>query len=162
MKNVGFHGGHTVYNCGTSLDMYIFFQCIAQVTSGMDTSLLADGLYRRYLEKNDLHLASEQALQIETLFSRTLPTEINWGDIGRNINFSTLCFDKDNLATIFSEHFKNLHYAIKSAESFYHDFGTYVSVKTVISDLPWFIEDKNRPLEQYDALGSDDLPFWLR
>ncbi|MBA0219118.1 hypothetical protein H0248_17405 [Pectobacterium brasiliense] len=162
MKNVGFHGGHTVYNCGTSLDMYIFPQCIAQVTSEMDTSLLADGLYRRYLEKNDLHLASEQAIQIETLFSRTLPTEINWGDIGRNINLSTLCFDKGNLATIFSEYFKNLHHAIKSAESFYHDFGTYVSVKTVISDLPWFIEDKNRPLEQYDALGSDDLPFWLR
>ncbi|UVO08513.1 hypothetical protein LW347_00420 [Pectobacterium polonicum] len=162
MKNVGFHGGHTVYECATSLDMYIFFQCIAQFASAMSTNLLTDELYRRYLEKDDLYLASEQALQVEALFSRTLPTEINWEDIDGDIKLSTLCLDKDNLAIIFSEHFKNFHNAIKSAESFYHDFGTYIPVKTVISDLPWFIEDKNRPLEQYDALGPDDLPFWLR
>ncbi|MEI7104966.1 hypothetical protein WCT63_21295, partial [Pectobacterium versatile] len=146
MKNVGFYGGHTVYDCGTSLDMYIFFQCIAQFTSEMGTNLLTDELYRRYLEKNALHLASEQALQIEVLFSRTLSTEINWGSIDGNIHLSTLCLDRDNLAAIFSENFKNFHNAIKSEEYFYHDFGIYVPVKIVISDLPFFIEDKNRPL----------------
>jgi hypothetical protein len=30
----------------------------------------------------------------------------------------------------------------------------------VISDLPGFSRDKNKPLAEYDALDGD--PFWLR
>ncbi|WP_051237770.1 hypothetical protein [Franconibacter pulveris] len=51
---------------------------------------------------------------------------------------------------------------IESAKLFYESWSIYQPVKVGITDVPFYLDDKRRPLEQYDALGPDDLPFWLR
>ncbi|MOA65923.1 hypothetical protein D3C78_1924880 [compost metagenome] len=51
---------------------------------------------------------------------------------------------------------------IESAKMFYNSWGIYQPLKVAVTDAPYYIEDKNRPLEQYDVLKPNDPPFWLR
>ncbi|MEC5321590.1 hypothetical protein VSX61_22140 [Brenneria populi subsp. brevivirga] len=166
MKNIGFHGGHTVYENGISSDMFAFFQCIDHLAKlnypQKDFCLLTDRLYRRYLKHNELASAEELMSSIEMIFKETPCDKIKWEEIGLNVNSTGLDLNQPTLDQIFKEYFLHFIDAKNSAEEFFKKFGIYQPVKTVISDLPWFIEDKNRPLEQYDALGPNDPPFWLR
>ncbi|MQL48942.1 hypothetical protein GEA64_13640 [Photorhabdus khanii] len=166
MKNVGFHGGHTVYEHGPTSDVIVFFQCITiyaeYVQSEYDFSLLTDHLYRRYLKQDELRPAMELMSIVECLFSKIQSNTVDWQIMGMDCELTKLDFNQPTLDLVFIDYFRHFLDAKESAESFLNTFKIYQPVKIVISDLPWFIDDKNRPLEQYDALGPHDPPFWLR
>ncbi|MBS0057358.1 hypothetical protein [Yersinia sp. Marseille-Q3913] len=166
MKNVGFHGGHTVYEHGPAADMIVFFQCIAlygkNVQTDYDFSLLTDRLYRRYLRESELIPAMDLMSTVESLFCKIPSNPANWIMMGVDFELTKLDLNQPTLHLVFVDYFHHFYEAKESAESFLDIFKIYQPVKIVITELPWFIEDKNRPLEQYDALGPDDPPFWLR
>ncbi|WP_118988332.1 hypothetical protein [Photorhabdus sp. CRCIA-P01] len=166
MKNIGFHGGHTVYEHGPASDVIVFFQCITvyaeHVQSEYDFSLLTDRLYRRYLKQNELRPAMELMSIVECLFGKVQSNTVDWKMMEVNFELTKLDLNQLTLNLVFTDYFRRFVDAKESAESFLNTFKIYQPVKIVISDLPWFIDDKNRPLEQFDALGPDDPPFWLR
>jgi hypothetical protein len=64
------------------------------------------------------------------------------------------------LADVFSKYFECFDSCVSDARLFYNDWGKYLPVRVMVSDVPEFITDKLRPLEEYDALEGE--PFWLQ
>ncbi|MBN7121128.1 hypothetical protein BSU01_05290 [Erwinia billingiae] len=59
-------------------------------------------------------------------------------------------------------YFSGIEARIESAKMFYKSWGIYQPLKVAVTDAPYYIDDKNRPLVQYDTLGPNDPLFWLR
>lgn len=62
----------------------------------------------------------------------------------------------------YSKYISGIETCIESAKLFYESWNIYQPVRVGITDIPFYIDDKRRPLNQYDALGPEELPFWLR
>lgn len=75
---------------------------------------------------------------------------------------------KDIKLALSYDEFKYLKYlscietCIESAKMFCNSWGIYQPLKIAVTDSPSYIEDKKRPLEQYDVLKPNESPFWLR
>ena len=44
----------------------------------------------------------------------------------------------------------------------YDDFGEFVPMLLGRTEIPYAIEDSKRPVEEFERLADDDLPFWKR
>ncbi|MBR7956541.1 hypothetical protein KDW78_21945 [Burkholderia cenocepacia] len=166
MRHIGFDGGHSIYELGPSSDVILFFEClktyVQQVHPDQDWSLLTDRLYRRYLRREELDKAAALMEQVRQIFTQHPAAEaVEWdallsSDSGR----SWLNPNQPTLADVFSKYFESFEKACRSAKSFVDAFNIYQPVRVVISDLPGFARDKNKPLAEYDAL--EGAPFWLQ
>ena len=166
MRKIGFHGGCRICELGPSSDVILFFDCMKtyaeQAHANQDWSLLTDRLYRRYLRREELDRASVLMEQVRQIFAQhPADSAVKWdallsGDPER----SWLNLDQPTLAEVFSKYFEGFKNACSSAKSFMNDFDIYQPVRVVMSDLPGFARDKNKPLAEYDALEGE--PFWLR
>ncbi|MBD1228683.1 hypothetical protein [Xenorhabdus griffiniae] len=136
MKNIGFHGGCTMVELGSSADMVEFFNLLNQGVDNIGEQKLLSQFYLRYLPFEDL----DNMLSL----------------IKNQDNFS------GDLLQKFQKYFEGLEHCIISAKGFYEDFGTYSPVKVIVTDIPYCITEIDRSLEEYDALGANELPFWLR
>jgi len=85
---------------------------------------------------------------------------IDWDTIASLHTATRLDISKANLADVFEKYFLALDDAVKSAQSFYENFGKYRPVLTIVSDMPRFVVDEERSLAEYDALEGE--PLWLR
>jgi hypothetical protein len=165
VKVVGFYGGHSVYELGTISDVALFFRAIdlhiVQACPGQDWSLLTDRLYRRYLRQDELDGSIELMDKVKNKFM-ALP-----GALAEKKEYflegepeTWINLELPTLADVFSGYFEGFAKACGSAVSFADHFNIYQPVRIVISDLPWFMLESQRPLGEYDALEGD--PFWLR
>lgn len=163
MKNIGFCGGSSVFELGPSADVHLFFECldvlVARQWPDQDWSLLTDRLYRRYLRQEQLDSASMLMNQAKKFFSTLPSSSVNWEDLPVHAEGTRLNPELGNLADIFSKYFEGFDHCVGSAKAFFNSWGIYQAVRTVISDVPELLHDKERPLDQYDALQGD--PFWL-
>jgi hypothetical protein len=164
MHNVGFHGGHSIYELGPASDVHVFFKCIEKYAveplfDQKDRDLI-DRIFRRYLKQTELEPASKLLIRVRECFSKIGSSTVDWAEINLNVSESKLNIAQPNLADIFINYFEMFEKAKNSALSFLSEFKIYQPVKTVISDLAGFTEDDIRPLERYDALSGP--PFWLR
>ncbi|PQQ34073.1 hypothetical protein C6H69_06865 [Photorhabdus luminescens] len=98
---------------------------------------ILDRLYKKYIRQYELEKISFLVKKIRNDF----------------LTDSEMCFIK---------YLDGIDTCIESAKLFYSSWGIYQPLKIGITDVPHYIDDKDRPLEQYDALGPDDPPFWLR
>ncbi len=167
MRKIGFDGGHTVYELGPVSDVVLFFECLnAFVVSqfpDQDWSLLTDRLYRRYLRRDELERSFALMERARGIFFTLPSASVEWDEILQADRDKTwLDSRQDTLGTIFSRFFDLFSKAKDSAISFLDEFGIYQPVRVLVSDMPSFIVEKKRPLNEYDALGLSDLPFWLR
>lgn len=164
MRNIGFHGGHTIYELGSTSDMILFFECIkvyvVQNHPQQDWSLITDRLYKRYLHLEELNEASKLMNKIIEIFTALPNAAINWEDSKVTPENTMLNSKLPTLADIFSRYFEHFFSAIESAKSFVVAFEIYQPVRIVISDMPAFMLEKKRSLEEYDNLVGE--PFWLR
>ena len=137
MRNVGFKGGSSMFEIGTPAEMVEFFNYLrGNLVSREDLEIL-DRLYRKYVGYDDLDKVSQLVSNLR--------------------NNSVFVFDEKYLT-----HLDAIEHCIESAKIFYKSWGDYVPLKVGVTDVPYYIEDKLRPLEHYDALTNDDPPFWLR
>ena len=166
MRTIGFHGGCTISELGPVSDMVLFFDCLKGNTeyerSDQDWSLLTDRLYRRYLRLEELDKASALMEQAQQIFARRpSASAVEWDPkmVG-NPEKSWLDPRQPTLADVFIKYFENFANVRSSAEHFLKGFNLYKPVRVVISDLPGFCRDADKPPAEYDAL--EGKPFWLR
>ena len=164
MKNVGFHGGSSICELGPSADAVLFFACLDAYTARhhpkQDWSLLTDRLYRRYLKKDELDEASVLMMKAQKIFATVPSTLVDWQAMSAESWKTRLNPDQPNVADVFLKYFENFDYCVESAKVFFKSWNIYQPVRTVVADLPDFMTDKKRPLDQYEAL--EGKPFWLR
>lgn len=122
---------------GTATEMVDFFNYLNRYLKTHRDSELLDRLYKKYVRFEEL---DETSLMVERL-KESLSPDVE----GR-----------------FLKYISGIETCIESAKIFYSSWGVYQPVKVSVTDVPGYIQDKNRPLEHYDALSSDDPPFWLR
>lgn len=163
MRIFGFHGGGSMYELGSVSDMVLFFECInfyaAKKHPETDWSLLTDRLYRRYLRLEELEEAVKLMNKVKEIFSTLPNSAIDWPE---DFDLTKTRLDKNlpTLLDIFSAYFRNFFRSVESAQLNYEAFQSYKPVRSGTTDTPYYIDDKNRPLEEYDQL--EGKPFWLR
>lgn len=167
MRKVGFHGGHTVYELGPVSDAALFFECLRVFVKNkypdQDWSLLTDRLYRRYLKKEELEDAAKLMEKAKVIFSNLPSSSIEWDENMLTDSEKTwLDSRKEFLGDMFLRFFDLFFKAKESALSFFDEFGVYQPVKITASDMPEFVIEKKRPLEEYNTLRDNEEPFWLR
>ncbi|WFF42950.1 hypothetical protein EVC62_16425 [Salinicola endophyticus] len=167
MRKIGFDGGHTLYELGPASDVVLFFDClntfVANQQPQKNWSLLTDRLYRRYLRQDDLEPAFSLMERVREIFSTLPGSAIEWNErLQANDEITWLDSKLDTLDAIFYRYFDLFSKAKDSAISFFNEFGIYQPVRILISNMPHFILETKRPLSEYEELGLNDSPFWLR
>ena len=167
MRKIGFDGGHTVYELGPVSDVVLFFEClnvfVVNTCLDQDWSLLSDGLYRRYLRQGELEKSFILMEKAKSIFFTLPSSSVEWDeDMQADRDRTWLDSRGDTLGTVFFRYFDLFSKAKNSTMSFLDEFGIYQPVRILASDMPALMVEKKRPLNEYDALGLDDLPFWLR
>ncbi|EHP37818.1 hypothetical protein OR16_40744 [Cupriavidus basilensis OR16] len=165
MRKIGFHGGCRICELGPVSDVALFFECLKTNAEydcpAQDWSLLTDRLYRRYLRLEELAAASALMGQVRLIFAGLPASAVEWDpSMVGNAEKTWLDPSLPTLADVFRKYFEHFADVRSSAESFLKDFNIYQPVRVVISDLPGFARDKNKPLAEYDAL--EGKPFWLQ
>ncbi|MDE1497413.1 hypothetical protein KKJ25_21600 [Xenorhabdus bovienii] len=165
MKIVGFSGGRRISDLGTVDDVALFFACVKQFVEGkypdQDWHLLTDRLYKRYLRSEELHPAREKMVQVKQVFTELPSSLIDWNNISDE---SRLNPELPILSDVFDDYFSTFLTCAASAEFMHENVQPYPSgyLKVMITEIPYYAGEQKRPLEQYDALGADDLPFWIQ
>ncbi|WP_458762573.1 hypothetical protein [Cupriavidus basilensis] len=170
MRKIAFDGGSSLCELGPVSDVVLFFEClkiyVEQAQPEQDWSLLTDRLYRRYLRLGELDAASALMDQARQIFAGLPASSVEWEPrmVG-NAERTWLDPHQQTLADVFSKYFERFAHCVESARLNYESFKSYPGysyepVRTIISDLPGFTRDKNKPLAAYDAL--EGKPFWLQ
>lgn len=136
MKNIGFMGGSSLVELGDASDMVDFFDFFTRKLKLCGDDELSDRLYRKYIKLEQLERLDLIVKKLKATLS---------SDEGKYLKYLS-----------------GIETCIESAELFYKSWDIYQPIKVAVTDVPYYIDDKNRPLEQYDALTPDDPPFWLR
>jgi hypothetical protein len=169
MRIIGVTGGGSLCELGTAMDVQLFFDCldmyIAQKQPEQDWSVLSDRLYRRYLKLEELDKATSLMNEVKRVFAGLTNKAINWQGMAVGDAKTWLDPRKGTLDQIFGKYFESFALCIESAKLSYEGFKSYPGykyegVRLVIADQPWFLVEKQRSLEEYDAL--EGAPFWGR
>jgi len=164
MPNVGFYGGSEIRDLGPASDMLTFFNCVRVVASrllpDLDSSLLTDRLYRRYLKLDELDPTTDLIAHLQKVLI-SLPADcINWNALGWKESSTKLDPTLSNIAEVLARYLDGAVDLIRNAKKFEKRFHIYKPVITIITDTPRFYVESNRPLADYDALEGE--PMWLR
>ncbi|EGM1627971.1 hypothetical protein IRP42_004616 [Salmonella enterica] len=135
MKKVGFLGGSSIVETGTVQEMIDFFDYLSGENIPDLEKELIDSLYKKY---------------------------IRYQDLDRFENLITELKKSSSAESKYLKYFDAIITCIESAKGFYEDWEIYQPLKVGITDIPYCIDDKNRPQELYDELTAHDLPFWQR
>jgi hypothetical protein len=113
----------------------------------------------------ELELASDLIKQVNAEFDRVPTASIDWQHAGVDPATSRLALTKPTLAGAFGRYFELFDHCVQSARLNFEEFRTYPGyrfepVRIVVADQPWFLVEKKRALEDYEALQG--LPFWMQ
>lgn len=128
-----------------------------------DWSLLTDRLYRRYLRLDELETATALVAQVKQTFAALPSTTADWPNLNSGVIRTRLDPSRKTLAEVFEEYFESYKHCVESAQINYEGFRAfpgyeYEPVRLVVSDQPWFLVEKRRPLEEYASLEGP--PYW--
>jgi hypothetical protein len=164
MRTIGFVGGPTISELGPVADVQLFFDCICSLVApaapDRNWSLLTDRLYRRYLRREELAPAQALMDEVQKRFGAIPSSTLDWSDITASAEASRLDRSKAKLAEVFSAYFERFARCRESSELFFQTWQSYQPLKIVITDLPDYFTDEDRPPEEYDSLEGE--PFWKR
>lgn len=136
MRHIGFMGGSSLVELGTASEMIDFLDFFNKKMEGNENNEVSSRLYNKYIKFEQLEKLDSIVKDIKLALS---------SDEGKYLKYLS-----------------GIETCIESAKMFYNSWGIYQPFKIAVTDTPYYIEDKNRPLELYDALSPDDPPFWLR
>ena len=164
MKVIGIAGGSSLCELGPAADVEFFFECIRSFAvpkmTLTETSLLTDRFYKRYLREEEIEQTSSAMRHLKEVFKAIPTSAIDLSGIGAATSVTRLDATSANLLELFSKYFECFEYCKESAELFLTTWKILQPIRLVIADTQDFIEDKKRPLIQYDSL--EGRPFWLR
>ncbi|MFB5078171.1 hypothetical protein CD006_07610 [Enterobacter sp. 10-1] len=166
MKKIGVLGAATIYGLGSSDDVELFFNVVFKVLEngawGTEYPVIMLKLYKRSLNYEDIKKAKIEMDEIQSRLSR-LPLD--------NEFYSALDIDKDkiswnvnanDLASFFGRFFTGFNIAYEMTLKFHDELGEFVPMLLGRAEVPYAIEDSKRPVEEFDRLTDEDLPFWKR
>lgn len=166
MKNVGILAAMTLAELGPVSDVKGFFNLIVSLLEndirGGKYPWVTEKLYRRSLAYDDLYKVKCELDSIKSNFTCIFSDGIDWLLFGIDKHNSRLNFEGGNLSSVFKRFFEAFDEALECTEIYYQTFKEYIPVRVGFTDTPYYIDDVNRASEQYDALGPNDPPFWLR
>lgn len=136
MKNVGFMGGSSLVELGSASEMIDFLAFFSRKAERYEGNEIAERIYNKYLKIEQLEKLDLIVKNIKLTLS---PNENKYLD-----------------------YLSAIEACVESAQIFYKSWGIYQPFKVAVTDVPYYIEDKNRPLEKYDVLEPGEPPFWLR
>jgi hypothetical protein len=161
MPIVGVMGGNSLCELGTVDDVQFFFDCIGKFVVERNEAkwtVITDRLYRRYLKPEELPIAGNLLLEIEEKFKTINPKDAG---LAKCLTAeSRLDPSAPTLADLFTKFFQQIMKCKRSSELFFETWKKHQEVRIVISDMPRFINDKARKLEEFDKLTGE--PFWKR
>jgi len=163
MKKVGFHGGSSLFELGTPLDMVCFFSVARERTelSEKESSLL-NRLFRSYLRLDELDDAVLMMRKSKELLSTVIGSGDELSCLGWRSDITTLKVTAGSYTEVFAKYYEAFEHCAQSAKLFNEDWGLYRPVRTIVCDMPDFTMEMLRPLQEYDDLAGDAIPFWLR
>lgn len=129
-------GGSSLVELGTASEMLEFLDFLNSKMEDNESIEISSRLYNKYIKLEQLEKMDSIIKDIKLVLS---PEE-----------------DK------YIKYLSGMETCIESAKMFYNSWGIYQPLKVAVTDAPYYIEDKNRPLEQYDVLKPNESPFWLR
>jgi len=158
---MGFRGRTFTFDLGPGSDMVLFFICLNRFAPEkhpeLDWTLLTDRLYRRYIRKNELDDATVLMEKLKNIFAE-IPTSL----LPKMTNETKLDFSQPNLAMLFERFFRAFLSVRERALISDENFEEYLPVRVMPLNTGYLIRERNRPLEELDALSDTDPPFWLR
>ncbi|CBJ49652.1 hypothethical protein [Ralstonia solanacearum PSI07] len=170
MGIIGFLGGSSLVELGPVSDVVLFFDCVRAFTAwkypDRDWSLLTDRLYQRYIRLEDLDVACSLMKEVEKLFSELPSSSVTWDPAMLNDKSKTwLELGALTLTQVFNRYFDAFFRCAESSKVNYEGFKDYPgykyeAVRIVVADMPMFMAEKKRPLEEYDVLEGE--PLWRR
>ncbi|WP_426575545.1 hypothetical protein ACP179_01475 (plasmid) [Xenorhabdus stockiae] len=137
MKHIGFMGGSFLIKLNSPSEMVDFMDILHKSAINSEEKEVIDRLYKKYVKIEQLDII----LLVVNRAKNQLSPEMQ---------------------EIFSQYFDGVETCIESAKLVYDRRKIFLPLRIGITDIPDYIYDKDRPLEEYDALGAEDLPFWLR
>lgn len=167
MRTIAFYGGGLIAELGPVSDVVLFFDCVNAFVvfdePDIDWSLLTDRVYRRYVEMDSMAPTSDLMARAKVKFDAIASAAVVWSDSMQGDGTKTeLDCNKSTLGEVFEKYFDQFELCVAATELFYRDWSISQPVRLVITEMPWFLEDKHRPLAAYEALESEAQPFWLR
>lgn len=165
MKNVGVLAAMTMSVLGTASEVNCFFRAIVHFLEngrGSRYPAVTERLYRRSLGGAELHELKLSLEQVRVEFGSLQVDGVDEDFFDLKEFSGRLDFSGKTLADVFSRFFGVVFEAIECTSVFYEEFNEYVPLRLGFTDAPDYIFDINRSVEQYESLGLDGLPFWLR
>ncbi|HAF2130097.1 TPA: hypothetical protein G9F27_004366 [Salmonella enterica] len=166
MKNVGILAAMTLAEVGPVSDLKTFFNLVVSLLEngikGSKYPWVTEKLYSGSLTYDEVYKVKCELDSIREEFSRFSLSNIDLQSFGMDKNNSRLNLNGNDLHVVFDRLFKAFDEALECTEVYYKGFNEYIPVRIGFTDAPYYIDDVNRASEQYDALGPNEQPFWLR
>ena len=161
---VGFHGGNSIWELGSTRDISVFLACLDRLTrsslSKAGRFVLLDRLFKRYLRLEDLDEAVSAATIAREQFRLVAAEDTRLAELGLDKDDTALQLDEANLANTFERYFDAIFDCIESYKLGKQIAGYFYNpVKVSRTDLPGFVEYKARDTKLYDELTG--LPYWF-
>lgn len=163
MRNVGFQGGSSIFEIGSSRDVDYFF-CIInnEISLSEQENFFLRKVFLKYISLSDIVEFSEIINKVKEKLMQRYPDENQvWENLKCNNDIFYCKGDKLNWRK-FNIYFDAINHCIESSIGFHDEFKIYKPLRIVVTDMPNYIMEKIRPLAEYDALDERDTPFWLR
>ncbi|MDS7931555.1 hypothetical protein RMB13_19115 [Acinetobacter sp. V102_4] len=142
MSTIGFHGGCLMSGLGNVEEMKEFFEILHDISNGldnkMDLPLVFDRLYKRYVRYEDIDKTKQIMDSLRKLLTQ----------------------DDNTTYVKFLEYFDSFDSCLEDSIYFYKKFEEYQPLKITVVDIPWYVLETHRPLEEYDQLEGE--PFWSK
>ena len=163
MRRVGFQGGSSIFELGSTADMRCFFSAISEVRPHItDSEVFLDELFCRYVSAGKLDSIETGVRELRALFSEmTCSPEVLLG-LGWRPGNGLLNERAKTLLELFAGYLDALEHCLYSVRAMLEDWQIFKPIRIVVTDMPEYLKFKNMPLSQYDELRSSEVPIWLR
>lgn len=162
--NIGIYGGNVIAEIGPASDSALFFDCMNEYAfkkyPELDWSLLSDRFYKRYIGKDDLEEASALMLKVQAIFEK-VDTSVLEEMVKPGID-SELDLLQPNLAAVFGNIIDKFDEVKGSVLNAFKEWETHQPLRILPSHIGALLMEKQRPLEEFDALSENDPPMWMQ
>ena len=166
MNRIGLLGAATIYGLGSPDDVELFFSTVSETLEqglwGANYPVVMLKLYKKALNFDEIKTAKLEMDEIQSRLSRLPVNNAFYSMFGVDKDKTSWNVHANDLASFFSRFFTGFNIAYEMTVKFHDELGEFVPMLLGRAEIPYAISDSKRPIEEFDRLTDDDLPFWKR